>query len=319
MTTTAAPVARLVDHGFCTTVAGHPPLRITAPTCYVLHKPAPLAVRHDPTPGDKGGPEKEKGQFYTKPRLARRYYQTFLRYFDAAKFQMVEPSAGFGAFLQLLPIGSFGCDIEPMGPGMYTADFLTVEFESARHIACIGNPPFGRNCKLAVRFFNRAATFSEVIAFIVPRTFRKTGIINDLDDRFHLIHEELVPDRAFLFRGRDRSVPTLFQMWVRREDRRVPLPDIKTHPDFEFGPREGADLVIQRIGQNAGRVHHDTERSDQAHYFIKGDVEDDMRKLERAFAKVAKNTAGKPSLAKSEIVTIYSERIACRRRKPKGR
>ncbi|RZI55387.1 MAG: SAM-dependent methyltransferase [Zymomonas sp.] len=256
------------------------------------------------------GQEKEKGQFYTRPRLASRYYRRFRWFFDPARFQMVEPSAGGGAFLVLLPPDSFGCDIEPMRAGIYTTDFLDLTIHSNRPIACIGNPPFGTCARLAVAFFNHAATFSDVIAFIVPKTFRKAKTINSLDDRFHLLYEEEVPPNAFIFRGQSHSVPTVFQIWMRQERRRQQIPDINTHPDFEFGSQGQESFAMRRIGKYAGRTYNENGQSDQSHYFIKGDVRSAMENLEPEFAKVARNTAGQPSLTKAEIVSIYTAWLA---------
>lgn len=301
--------ARLTDHGVWICAPGSA-LTVTAPAADVLRKPAPLPLPRCLTQTDERGQEKEKGQFYTSPDLAKHYYRSFRRHFDPAVFQMVEPSAGWGAFLELMPVGSFGCDIEPMRTGIYTADFLTLEINSSRPIACLGNPPFGRNAKLAVGFFNHAASQSDVIGFIVPKTFGKTSIINSLDDRFHLLHEEPVPDNAFLFQDKRHSVATVFQIWVRREYRREALPDIKTHPDFKFVSRVHADFAIRRIGKHAGLVHDETWRSNQAHYFIQSNARAVMVALKPAFTKAAQNTAGQPSLSRSEIVSIYSEHIS---------
>lgn len=265
----------------------------------------------------KVGREKALGQFYTRCDLAAQYYSVFCRFFDPKKFQFVEPSAGSGMFLRVLPTSTFGCDIAPAIPGIFTANFLALRIYCSLPTACIGNPPFGKNSRLAIDFFNRAADFSDVIAFIVPRTFRKASTINKLDDRFHLIHEELVPDEAFMFQGKPRSVPTVFQIWVREENRREKLPEIRTHRDFKFMPAaeaESADFALQRIGKNAGMVHDGLKRSPKAHYFIKGDVEDIMRELQPAFSAVAQDTAGKPSLSKTEIVRLYDEHLAKRRR-----
>lgn len=73
---------------------------------------------------------------------------------------------------------------------------------------------------------------------------------------------------------------------------------------FFFTPREDADFAIQRIGRRAGWVYREMWRSDQAHYFIRGNVEGTKRELQPAFAEVASNTAGKPSFAMSEVVAI---------------
>lgn len=160
---------------------------------------------------------------------------------------------------------------------------------------------------MAVRFFNHAARQSSVIAFILPRTFRKASIENRLDRNFHLLHEETVPDDAFLFRSKPYNVPAIFQIWERRPERRE-LRHVETrHSDFDFTTPDRADFAIQRVGARAGRVHRDFTASPSSHYFIRGDVEDIMGQLD--FPSVARNVAGNPSLSKSEIVSLYRERL----------
>lgn len=287
----------------------------TAMHTLIITTPAPNAPCELAPPGSPVPSAKALSQFYTRAHLVARYYRAFCRRFDPTCFQFVEPSAGSGVFLGVMPIGTFACDIAPTDPDIFVADFLTLRIWSSLPVACIGNPPFGKNSKLAIAFFNRAAEFSDVIAFILPRTFKKASTINCLDDRFHLLYEVVVPDKAFTFEGKLRSVPSVFQIWVRRDDRRAKIPEIRTHRHFEFTDGENGDFGLQRVGKDAGKVHHGMKRSRKAHYFIKGDVEGIMEQLRPAFAKAAANTAGKPSLSKPELVSIYAKHVSRRSRK----
>lgn len=244
-------------------------------------------------------------QYYTKDEIAAKLYGIFCRYFDPEVYLMVEPSAGKGAFFKLLPSGSLGYDLDPKCDGLEAADFLTVILPSDQRICVIGNPPFGRNASMAVRFFNHAALFSSVIALIVPRTFRKASIQNRLDQSFHLVCDVMLPKNAFLFRGKPYDVPTVFQIWERREVLRPVISSETEHPDFDFTTHEEADIAIQRVGARAGRVHRDFSANPSAHYFIRGQVEPIMRMLD--FARVTVDVAGNPSLAKLEIISLYND------------
>lgn len=248
-------------------------------------------------------PDMRFDQYYTCQKVAQKLYGVFQEYFDPNQYLLVEPSAGTGSFLKLLPHGSLGFDVDPKHPGILTADFLTVEIHSERKVATIGNPPFGRNASMAVRFFNHAARQASVIALILPRTFRKVSIRNRLDRSFHLLHEEAVPRDAFMFRGQPFHVPTVFQIWERRHELRTLQRTETFHPDFEFTTADRAAFAIQRVGARAGNVHGDLTKSPSSHYFIRGDVEAIMKKLD--FTQVALNVAGNPSLSKSEIVSLY--------------
>lgn len=172
----------------------------------------------------------------------------------------------------------------------------------------VGNPPFGKNASLAVRFFNHAATFSRRIAMIFPRTFRKDSIVNRLNRYFHLDDEMLLPDHSFEFNGRSCSVPTVFQIWTfysfMREVRCPP----KTHIDFSFVTPELAEFAIQRVGANAGRVKWDVHSvSPNSHYFLRTNAPMSSKIFQTIdWSPVKYNTAGNPSLSKADIVNLYS-------------
>jgi len=141
----------------------------------------------------------------------------------------------------------------------------------------------------------------------MPRSVRNAAIENRLDRAFHLLREDIVPDHAFLFRGKPFNVPAVFQVWERRPEPRQLKPVETKHLDFEFITPDLADFAIERVGARAGRVHRDFTAGPNSHYFIRGDVEADMRRLD--FTSVMGNAAGNPSLSKSEIVLLYSEWI----------
>lgn len=244
-------------------------------------------------------------QYYTRQDVAQKLYEVFQENFDPSRYHLVEPSAGTGSFFRLMPLGSLAFDVDPKYPGIRTADFLSVEIQSEREVAVIGNPPFGRNASMAVRFFNHAARQASVIALILPRTFRKASIENRLDRNFHLIREETVPRDAFVFRSKPFDIPAVFQIWERRPDLRKLQHVAIHHRDFIFTKAHQADFGIQRVGARAGRVHRDFARSPSSHYFIRGDVEPIMKKLD--FTSAALNVAGNPSLSKSEIVFLYRQ------------
>jgi hypothetical protein len=213
----------------------------------------------------------KKSQHFTGRSEARRLYELTCRIIaeNGIKFDCwLEPSAGDGAFYDLLPVHMrLGIDIESRHPNVIEADFLTFDgFEPGITYAAIGNIPWGENAP--VRFFNRCADHCSVIAFLVPLSFRRPHAINQLDRRFRLLHEEVCP------RGHPPLFPGVFQIWVRDDELREPIETPHEHPDFEFLPRdrpdlrEAADIVIRRIGVNAGKILNPTEvtRADTAHW-----------------------------------------------------
>lgn len=243
-------------------------------------------------------------QYYTNPAIAKQCIDEIAQSYNMENHQCVEPSAGSGAFYNIMPSGSLAYDLEPKAYGIIESDFFNVKLvKSTIPIMTIGNPPFGKNASLAVKFFNHAATFSEVIAFIVPRTFRKPSIQNRLDGQFHIVHDSLLPSGSFIYEDEPYDVPCCFQIWERREEQRGRIVTRTLCDDFTFTTSDNADFAIQRVGANAGKIKTDLTLSPESHYFIKGQVIDIMRMID--FSEVKMNTAGNPSISKHEIITLY--------------
>lgn len=186
-------------------------------------------------------------QFYTERETARRCWLELEQALDELGVKshapfFVEPSAGDGAFYDLLPPDRrVGFDIEPRHPEVQEKDFLFY-FDyrpptGREHTVIVGNPPFGDRGRLAVQFFWQAAELSDTIAFIVPVIFRKYFIHKQLPSGFRWIRS--LPLSLDSFRtpdGKTFSVNTEFQIWTKlacsAEDRRLFEPPSIRHPDF---------------------------------------------------------------------------------------
>ncbi len=230
-------------------------------------------TRPSPRPVKPNGPIDE---FFTKPEVAAELFEKTLGVVsDRPGFReatrWLEPSAGEGAFYKLLPRDKrLGIDIAAKVPGVIEHDFLTFRDFGEHRYFCIGNPPFTKGA--AVHFFNYAARVSRYIAFVVTETFSRASIQRKLDRHFHLVATLPVPDMAFRHGGRECSVPTIYQIWERREELR-PLPVRETSEecaDLEFLPSsEGASYIIKNVGEQAGRsIPIGSEASLRSHFFI---------------------------------------------------
>jgi hypothetical protein len=209
-----------------------------------------------------------RSQHFTGRAEAKRLYELTKRVIAENEIRFdywLEPCAGDGAFYDLLPVDRrLGIDIDSRRPDIIEADFLNHNFAPGITYAAIGNIPWGE----AIKFFNRCADHCSVIAFLVPLSFLRQQTKNQLDRRFHLLHEEVSP------RGQPPIFATVFQIWVRSDMLREPIETPHEHPDFEFLPRdktdvrEAADIVIRRIGVNAGEILHPSKvtRADTAHW-----------------------------------------------------
>lgn len=251
-------------------------------------------------------------QFYTNPDLARQYAGQVVAAYGPSIDWFIEPAAGTGAFVQ--PLQSAGkpviaLDIAPQGNDIREGDFLKDDlWPPSGKIAVVGNPPFGKNSSLAVKFFNRAAERACAIAFIVPRTFRKHSIHRRLNPYFALVVDEDVPDYAFIKDGKPYDVPCAWQIWESQPYRRQghDTPDISHIIRYVTDPH-CSDFAMRRVGFYAGQVKEPPDwdlptLSPSTHYFIQS-VRPDARQLLRSidWSEVCRATAGSRSLSKHEI------------------
>jgi len=188
-------------------------------------------------------------KFYTKPQAAENCYRHALATLETIgareALYFIEPSAGAGAFYDMLPAERrAGLDIAPGDAGrggIRTGDFLKRKrrffaVERSR-VVVIGNPPFGKRGKTAVAFFNAAARFADTVAFIVPVIFRKHFIHKTLNPNFKWVSALQLPRASFCTPdGRDYRINTEFQVWTRRparlNDKRLFAAPPVAHPDF---------------------------------------------------------------------------------------
>ena len=251
-------------------------------------------------------------QFFTRRDVAASCVHQTLAHISkmGGDWLWVEPSAGGGAFLEQLPFPRIGLDIVSQRSDVSKTDFLTWHpGASVRRIAVIGNPPFGKNSALARRFFDHAAGFADVIAFILPRTFQKPAFVTRLNQHMHLVSEKILAESSFEFGGAPYAVPTVFQIWEKRHAlRNVDALPLK-HPDFAFVTAPDAHFAFQRVGARAGLVSKEgLNKSPQSHYFLRANIDSS-----RLFAKlggidwspIKHRTAGNPSIGKGELVQAY--------------
>ena len=226
---------------------------------------------------------------------------------------VIEPSAGSGSFYyKIKHENKIAYDLEPKFPETICYDFLeTKPLVEQGKILVVGNPPFGKNSSLAVKFFNHASSFADTIAFILPRTFRKPSIKNRLDKYFHLLEETILPKKSF-HTPDDKlyDVPCVWQVWHKTDKEREKNIVRMEHKDFMFVERKDADFLIQRVGGGAGIVTKDMNKKEPAYYNIKASekVYNIFKKID--WEKSSKyDTAGNPSLSKGDIIEMYEKEI----------
>lgn len=275
-------------------------------------------------------------KFYTQPEMAKECYNFLTNTITIeADAIYLEPSAGDGSFLNYLP-NYVALDIKPEDDRIIEQDFLKYTTDKTDFIT-IGNPPFGNRSVLAIDFFNKAATMSEVIAFIVPVSFMKWNVQKHLDMSFALIDYFYLPFNSFLDEGKEFGVRTVFQVWVKKDSkydtginlRLTKQPPI-SHEDFQIWQYNATAEAVRFIeedwkyatyrqgyydyNEKFNRDDYDlikdkmTGTKKQQFFFIKP-LTDEAEQIINSmdFNSLAERNTSTPGFGKGDFVSYYTE------------
>ncbi len=261
-------------------------------------------------------------QFYTNSDVATHCYGQLASNINLDAFDIVlEPSAGTGSFFKLMPPAKrIGLDLEPKHDGIRPLDYFNFVPDPKLKYVVVGNPPFGRVCKTAVQFFNHSATFADCIAFIIPRTFKRTSIQNRLSLDFELRFNEDLPTRPCCFTPA-MGAKCCFQIWVRSTVPRQKIIMPPTHSDFNFikyGPKDtrnqptppkGAHFVMKAYGSNCGTIIAEGLMSlrPKSWHWIKSNIDVDLlrQRFESLDYSISKDTVRQDSIGQKEVIHLY--------------
>ena len=230
---------------------------------------------------------------------------------------IVEPSAGDGAFIigiKALTKNVRFYDLEPNQSEITKQDFLVYDYNDVLHtfkkIHVLGNPPFGRQSSLAIKFIKKSCQFCDSVSFILPRSFKKDSLKKTFPLNFHLTYEEDLPETSFLVDGVEHDVPCVFQIWVKGETNRIV--NEKMEPvNFKFVEKDGCpDISFRRVGVNAGTIDHTIDKqSKQSHYFIQFVNENTKNENLNKLSEITyefNNTVGPKSISKQELIAKFN-------------
>lgn len=251
-------------------------------------------------------------KYYTKPAIVELCSLAIQTHILPSRGDLIiEPSAGGGAFIdtikQITDNYAF-YDLEPGHPEIQQLDYLSYtsvpNTQGRTHV--IGNPPFGRQSSMAIKFIKKSAEFCDTISFILPKSFKKNSMKKAFPPQFHLVYETDLPEKSFTVDGKDYTVPCVFQIWEKRTSPRQ-LEEHSVPINYAFVKKTDApDISFRRVGVNAGLIDTIIEnKSEQSHYFIKfsngKSVEENMAKI-REIQFNHNNTVGPKSIGKQELI-----------------
>ena len=256
-----------------------------------------------------------KDQYYTKSTVAKKCVDKIIATLpQTSTYQWIEPSAGNGAFLKILPntFDKLGIDLEPKSSNIQQGNFLDWAPISEKKRVFFGNPPFGRQGSLAKSFIKHAAQYADIIAFILPRSFVKPSMSRAFPLKFHCIHSDELEKNAFEVNTVEYDVPCVFQIWKKNVADRI-VAEAAKEDGFEYVKHgQPFHIAFKRVGGLAGKCYpFATGYNPQFHYFLK---------LEEAYIPYIKNiiekvnlhtfpsnTVGPRSLSKGEANEVLNQ------------
>ncbi len=177
---------------------------------------------------------KEKDQFFTPLETAQKCFQIFTDVIkqygeNPSDFKYIEPSAGDGKFLQVLPSDTIALDIEPRHPSVINFDYLNWVPSENNKFVVFGNPPFGLRGHTALKFINHSYKFAEYVCFILPQLFESDGkgVPRKRVQGYNLIHSIKIASSFYEPDGNSIKINTIFQIWSKNHNNK--LYDIKDY------------------------------------------------------------------------------------------
>ena len=265
---------------------------------------------------------KTTDKFYTSSLIVNKCIELIKNNINIQKNDLcIEPSAGNGSFINSIKTifkhYKF-YDLEPENEEITKLDYLNYNYNTITNninskIHIIGNPPFGRQSSLAIKFIKKSTEYCDTISFILPKSFKKDSLKKHFPLDFHLICEYDLPKNSFLVEEKEHDVPCVFQIWIKKENNRV-IP-IKLIPNkYQFVKKnENHDISFRRVGINAGDIDKATEnKSIQSHYFIKFEItltEELFNQLKNIDYECRNNTCGPKSISKQELIEKFNNFI----------
>lgn len=267
---------------------------------------------------DRGNDTFEK--YYTKKNIV----ELCLKYFsehviiDTNNDLIIEPSAGNGAFIdgiKNLSKNYLFFDIEPDGNEIVKCDLLIFDYKpykkKYKKIHIIGNPPFGRQSSMALKFIKKVCEFCDTFSFILPKSFKKDSLKSKIPINFHLIYEIDLPSNSFLVDGIEHDVPCIFQIWEKRQINRIVLKKLEPKGFIFVSNNDKPDIAFRRVGVYAGKISKNiVDASPQSHYFIKFNDINNINEIIHKLSAIifdTDNTVGPKSISKQELIKRYNE------------
>jgi hypothetical protein len=257
-------------------------------------------------------------KFYTKDIIVETCLSYVKKFLEISIDDLIiEPSAGNGSFIngiKLLSNNYFFYDLQPNHHEIIKQDYLLFNPDTIKttynQIHIIGNPPFGRQSSLAIKFIKKSCEFGDSVSFILAKSFKKDSLKRAFPLDFHLMFEIDLPEKSFLVEGVEHDVPCIFQVWKKLNFNRDSIKKIEPYGFIFVDKTQNPDISFRRVGVNAGKIDINIlDKSAQSHYFITFTngkcITDNINKLSTINYNF-NNTVGPKSISKQELIIQFN-------------
>jgi hypothetical protein len=153
--------------------------------------------------------------------------------------------------------------------------------------------------------------YSDVVAFILPKSFRKISILNKIPPFFHLIKDITLEKNSFILNGNTHDVGCIFQIWEKRNEIRKKI-KISTKY-FEFVDFDNCEVIVRRVGMKSGSIREKNNFIPTSNYFYiklnKNYINEIEFKKNINLIKWDYNSATCRSISKYELITEFEKII----------
>ena len=261
-------------------------------------------------------------KYYTSPSIVNKCMKLVKEQINIQPNDLcIEPSAGDGAFINeiksLFKNYKF-YDLEPENSEIIKQDYLNYNYNATvdnetkvNNIHIIGNPPFGRQSSLAIKFIKKSSEYCDSISFILPKSFKKESLKKHFPLHFHLVYEYDLPENSFIVGNKKYDVPCVFQIWIKKTTHRKVAAKLIPNKYKFTTKNDEHDISFRRVGVNAGDIDTQTDqKSIQSHYFIKFDnllTDELFDELSKINYECKNNTCGPKSISKQELIAEFNK------------
>ena len=258
---------------------------------------------------------KKFDQFYTKKSSAKLCIEWYFRLVKINKYSdlIIEPSAGSGSFYNFIfnaTKNKIFLDLYPKHFAVIRQDFLKFEINNNfyNNIHIIGNPPF----KQISSFIQKASKLGDFIGFVLPLSYKKDSRKNRFPLNFHCIFSQDLPKNSFIYEGKIKNIPTVFQIWKKESyNREIQKKLISRFFNF-VKKNENPCLSFRRVGSKSGWISKDINKTQSTHYFLKLKKNISLDLFLEEYKNVNflhNNTVGQKSISKQELIYEINKMI----------